>query len=152
MKLIELAVPTLVVRPGMTLREVFRECVRCSVGGLPYADAEGRICGRVSLRHIVKHTCIPDFLVGAAHYLGDNIDNVDLPEARRRAILAEEASGYVLESRATISAGSPLIKGLAIMERYNSSYLFLVDAGEYRGVVTRMAIVGCMLARDEEDV
>ncbi len=146
MKLINLAIPTLVVSRGMTLCEVFRECAQRNVAGLPYVDGHGTIVGRLSLRDIIKNTCIPDFLIDAAHYLGDNIHTVDLPPEQCRAILTRDAKDYVLETIATVSSESPLIKGLAIMERYNSSYLFLVDDGDYKGVVTRMAIIRRMLS------
>jgi hypothetical protein len=34
---------------------------------------------------------------------------------------------------------------MAIMEKYNTGYVFLIDAGIYEGIVTRMGIAKLML-------
>jgi CBS domain-containing protein len=36
----------------------------------------------------------------------------------------------------TLSSEAPIIKALALMEQNDTSYLFVVDDGQYRGAVT----------------
>jgi predicted transcriptional regulator len=145
MKLRNLAVRTRMIQAGMTLQDVFEECIRCSVPGLPFADPAGTIIGRISIRDVFKRTCIPDYMVKAAHLLGDNIDFVNIPESHAAQVLAMPAESYVLKNIAHVSSESPVVKALAIMEEFGTGYIFLIDAGEYQGVVTRMGIARRML-------
>jgi hypothetical protein len=43
-------IPTIAVRPGMRVREVFVECGRTQVQALPYVDQDGRLVGRRPVR------------------------------------------------------------------------------------------------------
>ena len=141
MKLINLAVPTGVIKTGMSIKEVFSECIKYNVPGLPFVDETGKITGRVSIRDIIKNTCLPDYVINAAEYLGDDIHNVNVPKLHCQDILLRDVEDYVLDNMATVTSDSPVVKGLAIMEYYNSNYIFLLDHDEYKGVVTRMAII-----------
>ena len=38
-----------------------------------------------------------------------------------------------------------LVKALAIMEAYNTQYIFLIEEGKYMGIVTRMVIARRLL-------
>ena len=140
MKLSNIAIPTQVVRAGMTLRQAFDICVLCNVPGVPFVDDRGHIIGRVSIRDSLKKTCIPEYLIKAAHMLGDDLGDVTIPEVHAREVLSHHVEHYMLESTNTVSSESPIIKGLAIMEQNGTDYLFLVDDGQYKGVVTRMGI------------
>lgn len=53
MNLRELAVATAVATPGMRVAELFRECVRTQMPGIPFRDAGGRISVKASIRHIL---------------------------------------------------------------------------------------------------
>ena len=145
MKLRNLAVRTRMIRAGMTLRDVFEECIGRSVPGLPFADASGTIVGRISIRDVFKRTCIPDYMVKAAHVLGDHIDFVNIPESYAAQVLAMPAESYVLQNIAHVTSESPVVKALAIMEKFGTGYIFLIDEGQYQGVVTRMSIARRML-------
>jgi len=117
-------VNTRVAHARATVGDVFEECVACNVSGLPYCDAEGRITGRVSLRHTLKKTCVPDYVVSGAHMLGDAIKAVRIPNEFVRELLD---------------------RPLAIMEQLNTDYVFVVDGGKYLGIVTRRGIASLML-------
>ena len=144
MKVERLAVMTGLMRKGMTLRDFFEEAVRCNVPGLPFVD-DGHIIGRISVRHTFKMIAVPDSILRLAAAVGDQTDRLDLSEKRVLEALALPVETYLLEKTPTVSPRSALVKALAIMEAYNSSYVFLIEDGEYRGVVTRMIIARRML-------
>ena len=127
MRLVDIIVPTRVAHPGMTVAEVFEECVARNVPGIPYCDSTGRMIGRVSIRHTLKLTCIPEYLVKGAHLLKDAIEQLNLQDDKIRSILHLPVELYVLGNIATVSSNSPIVKALSIMEHYNSGYIFLID-------------------------
>ena len=146
MKLDRLAVTTEILRPGMTLRHFFEEAVRSNVPGLPFADDTNRITGRVSVRDVFKHIAVPPSIVSLAGAVGDKTDRLDLSEKRVLKALALPVDRFVLENIPVVSPFSSLVKALAIMEAYNTHYIFLIENHEYVGVVTRMVIAERMLA------
>jgi len=145
MKLERLATMTGFMRHGMTLRDFFQEAVRCNVPGLPYVDANDQIVGRISLRDVYKRIAVPDSLLRLADAMGDQTDNLDLPEMKALEIMASPVENYLLENMPSVSPRSSIVKALALMELHNSSYVFLIEDGRYEGVVTRMEIAGRML-------
>ena len=145
MRLLDIIVPTGVARAGMSVREVFEECVKRNVPGIPYVDEDDQVIGRVSIRHTLKQTCIPKYMVKAAHLLGDSLQHVSIPEVLAREVLEMQVDPFLLENIATVTSESPVVKALAIMEQYNSGYIFLIDDGIYKGIVTRMGIAALML-------
>ncbi|MCP4983670.1 MAG: hypothetical protein GY935_24595 [Gammaproteobacteria bacterium] len=66
MKLEQVLIPTNVARTGMLVREVFTECTRVHVPALPFCDEAGRICGRVTLKNILKSSCLTEYVVEMA--------------------------------------------------------------------------------------
>jgi CBS domain-containing protein len=52
---------------------------------------------------------------------------------------------HVLANIPHVSPYSSLVKALTIMEAHNTHYIFLIENGEYKGVVTRMVIANRML-------
>jgi CBS domain-containing protein len=153
MKLEHLSVATGTMHKGMTLREFFEECVRCNVAGLPYVDDQGSVVGRISIRDVYKHMAIPDHLIQVAHVLGDQTDKIDLPEMKVMETMAEPVENYLLENIPSVSPRSSIVKALAIMEMFNTSYIFLIDDEGYKGIVTRMVIARRMLScvQEKED-
>jgi predicted transcriptional regulator len=145
MKLEHLAIATGVMRKGMTVRNFFEECARCNVAGLPYVNDQDKVVGRISIRDVYKHMAIPDHLIKVAHMLGDHTDRLDLPEMKVLETLALPVETYLLENIPSVSPESSIVKALAIMEMFNTSYIFLIEDGEYKGVVTRMVIAHRML-------
>jgi predicted transcriptional regulator len=152
MKLEHLSISTGVMRNGMTLRDFFEECARCNVPGLPYVDDREQVVGRISIRDVYKQVAIPDHLIRVAHVMGDKTDKLDLPEMKVLEMLALPVEDFVLGNIPSVSPQSSIAKALAIMEMFNTSYIFLIENGDYKGVVTRMVIAHRMLlcARQKE--
>jgi predicted transcriptional regulator len=147
MKLERLATMTGFMRHGMTLRDFFQETVRCNVPGLPYVDEHDQIIGRISIRDVYKCIAVPDSILRIADAMGDGdqMSNLDMPEMKALEVMATPVESYLLEKIPTVSPSSTVVKALALMEVHNSSYIFLIEDGQYKGVVTRMIIAKRML-------
>jgi hypothetical protein len=150
MKLAQLVIPTEVMRTGMTVGDVFREWAERHVAGLPFVDVAGRVVGRISLRDTLERACIPPFVLEAAHVLGDELPNVNIPEIQVRSLLGRPVEEFVLECMAHLGSRSAVLKVLALMELHDTSYLFLIDDEIYPGVVTRMTVALRMLQLSPE--
>jgi len=145
MKLQRLAVMTEVMRKGMSLRDFFREAVRCNVPGLPFVDEHDHIIGRISVRDVFKRVAVPSSYLRLVDAMGDQTNKLDMSEQRILRRLARPVETYLLENIPCVSPASSLIKALAIMEAYNTHYIFLIEDGKYMGVVTRMVIANRLL-------
>lgn len=140
MKLLDLVVPTLVATPGMRVEDVFAECVGKQVPGIPFRNASGKIVGKASMRHVLKVTCIPDFMVKHAGLLGDHLERLSVPAEKAQAMLALPVDPFILEDMAVINSEAPLFKALAVMEKHDTTYLFVIDGDHYHGTVSIMGI------------
>lgn len=141
--------PTRVARVGMKVADVFEECVARRVPGIPFCNERDEVVGRVSLRHTLKMTCVPEYMVKGAHLLGDVIEAVRIPDLWAKEVLQMPAEHFVLEPLAIVTSAAPVVKTLAMMEQFNSSYAFVIDDGVYKGMVTRMWIASLMLKVQE---
>jgi len=77
MKLKQLLTPTIVANKGMPVREVFTECSRANIPALPFCTKSGRITGRITLKNILKISCLPDYMVESARILGEEMSCLD---------------------------------------------------------------------------
>lgn len=145
MKLEHICIPTKIMQKGMLLRDFFEEVADKRVPGLPYADESGKIIGRISLRDVYKKMAVPDHLLRIADALGDKTDNLDMSEMKVLETMDLPVETYLLENVQTVSPQSSVVKALSLMERHNTSYLFLMDNEEYIGVISRMVIALRML-------
>jgi CBS domain-containing protein len=84
-------------------------------------------------------------MVHGAHLLGNLIEGLRIPDEMIRTIFAMPVDEFVIRAPAIIDSGAPLVKILAVMEQNNTSYVFVVDDGTYRGIITRMFCVKAML-------
>ena len=150
MNIRNIVVPTGVARAGMTVRECFRFCVQANVPGIPVVDAQDRIVGRFSIRNTLKETCIPDYVVAHAELLGDHVGCLAIPETHARKVLETVIDPFVMpvDTVATVDPDAPVVKVLALMEKYNTAYIFVVDGERYVGTVTVMGIARRMLELD----
>jgi hypothetical protein len=146
MSLRDLAVPTALAVPGMSVADLFRECVRVQMPGIPFRDAGGRISGKASIRHILKMTCLPDYLIKHSHMLGDSIQHLRLPEIYGREILSRKIDDFILPTLPRVNSAAPVTKALAIMELENTTYIFILDGDEYHGVVSIMSLAQELLS------
>jgi CBS domain-containing protein len=135
---------TKVVKTGMLVRDVFEECGRTRVQALPFVDGAGRITGRVTLKNIMKFACLPEHMVAMAPLLGSFLSCVDNAEEKVKEVICSPVDKYVREVSQFITSEEPTIKALALMERSDTSYIFVVDDGEYKGIVTIQGIAAKM--------
>jgi len=133
-----------VVRAGMLVRDVFAECGRSHVQALPFVDGSGRITGRVTLKNIMKFACLPEYMVEMAPLLGSFLSCVDHAEQKVKEVLCSPVDEYVREASQFIASDAPAIKALAIMEGSDTSYIFVVDEGEYKGIISIQGIAARM--------
>jgi CBS-domain-containing membrane protein len=132
--------PTAIIGPGMSVRDLFLECGRTQVQALPYQDEHGRLCGRITLKNVLRVSCLPEYMISLANLLGPQLSCVDSAEAKAREILSNPVEPYVQSLPKTIVSSAPLIKALAFMEQNDTSYIFVVDEGMYRGIITIQGI------------
>ncbi|MCU7852923.1 MAG: CBS domain-containing protein [Candidatus Thiodiazotropha sp. (ex Monitilora ramsayi)] len=133
-----------VVKSGMLVRDVFAECGRAHVQALPFVDGKGEISGRVTLKNIMEFSCLPEHMVDMAPLLGSFLSCVNNAEEKVKEVLCSTVDKYVRETGQFIDSSAPAIKALAFMEKNDTSYLFVVDAGQYMGVVTIQGIAARM--------
>jgi len=133
-------VETKVVKAGMLVREVFAECGKKRAQALPFVNEQGEITGRVTLKNILKFSCLPEHMVELAPLLGDFLSCVDNAEEKINQVMCSNVDPYVRKAGAFIRSDEPAIKALAMMAQHDTSYLFVVDDEVYQGVVTIQAI------------
>lgn len=141
-------IPSKAAHSGMTVGEVLLECLRWQLPGLPFCDDEGHIIGRVSLKHALAQHFIPTDVYKHAHLLGDLLDNLDISKDEIQAVMDIEIDPFVTPDIPTIVATSPLVKALALIEQFRTSYIFVVDDdGIYQGTITMLGIAQCVLQK-----
>ena len=150
MKLTGILIPTIVAVSGMTVRELFAECSRANIPALPFCTRTGRIRGRVTLKNILKMSCLPEYVVETARILGDQLTCMNDLEAKAGQLLDHPVDAYVQGPGLTINSDASAIKALAIMEQNDTSYLFVVDDGVYRGIVTIQCLARTLAALDRQ--
>jgi len=149
MNLTQFAVPTAVAVPGMTVRELFTECVQANVAGLPFRAASGEFVGKASIRHVLGEVCIPQAMIEHAGLLGDSIEGLQFPEVKEQWLLDLTIDDFILSDAATITPASPLAKALAVMESHDTTYLFVIDAEHnYHGTVSIVSLARRLLDRN----
>ncbi len=145
MKLQEIVIPTGVARPGMKVREGFAECLRCGVPGIAYMDDSGQVAGIFSIRETLRRACVPDIMVNYADLLGNAPSCMEIPEEHMRHLLEMPLDGFVKKRHVDISLETEMPTVVALMEKYSTNYLLVVEDDRYLGVVTIWAVAQRML-------
>jgi hypothetical protein len=149
MSLAEFTIPTAIAESGMTVRELFTECVKADVAGLPFRAANGKFAGKASIRQIVTEVCIPQAMIEHARLLGDSIEALRLSLNREQSLFNLTIDDYIIHDAAYISPASPLAKALATMESYKTTYVFVIDAEQnYYGTLGIVSLARCLLKRN----
>jgi CBS domain-containing protein len=151
MKLKQILIPTRVAKASMMVREIFMECGRANIPALPFCTKSGRIAGRVTLKNILKISCLPDYMIESARILGEEMSCMEDVEAKAKRLLDTPVEPYVQEPTLSLSSDAPVIKALALMEQNDTSYLFVVDDGQYQGVVTIQCLAKMFSRLDRQD-
>lgn len=131
---------TATAHPGMTVRDLFDICGRDHVQALPFVNADGEITGRVTIKNILRVSCLPDYIVEMAPLLTSKLSCVESAEEKAREVICNPIEPYVQGRHQSIASDAPLIKALALMEKSDTSYIFVVDDGVFRGVITIQGI------------
>lgn len=145
MKVCDVCLTPDVARPGMLVRDVFHICVASGVPAIPFHDEHNQPTGWISLRNIMTHGCIPEYVVELAHVLGDNLACLEDSTQKIETLLKRPVEGYVRSPLRSISSQAPLMKAIAIMQKYETSYMFVYDGNAYRGMVTTVGLAKRML-------
>ena len=143
--MMNIVIPTGVVTHGTPVAEALGECVRCNVLGIPFVDHERRIRGRFSLGHTFKLACAPEMVILNADLLGDQLDSLRMPNNQSAELLQMPVDKFILDKVVTIHSSSPCVKAVALMQKYKTTYLFVVDDDDYKGVVNVGGIAKRML-------
>ena len=151
MKLKQILIPTRVAKASMMVREVFMECGRANIPALPFCTKSCRIAGRVTLKNILKISCLPDYMIESAMILGEEMSCMEDVEAKAKRLLDTPVEPYVQEPTLSLSSDAPVIKALALMEQNDTSYLFVVDDGHYQGAVTIQCLAKMFSRLDRQD-
>lgn len=141
----DVLIKTKVAKSGMTVRALFEECLESGVQSLPYLDQSDMIVGRVTLKHVINRSVVPAHVAELAHVIGPRLSSFDEFEERMARIFEELVDSYVQEPHTTIYPDTHLMKALAVMEHNDTSYLFVVDGGHYRGTLTIQGIARWMM-------
>ena len=125
-------------------------CVAEGVPALPYVNSKGERRGFISLSGIMHHGCLPNYMVELANVLGNHLTCLKDARGKIKDLMEHPIEPYVSKPLHSITSDTPVIKALAILEKYHSSFLFVYDGDNYRGVVTSQGIAQRMLEIDAE--
>jgi CBS domain-containing protein len=148
MNLKSVMVPTEVASAGMTVRQVFEECLRAHTPGLPFCDDHGLVTGRVTLKYILKRQYLPEHLVEMARVLGEHVSDVEDMERSAKQLFENPIDSYLQPPHASVTSAASIVKALALMEKLDTGYLFVIDEGQYIGVVTLQILSRAILQYD----
>lgn len=140
MKLTNMVVPTGVISYGSTVAEAFRECMLSNVQGIPFVDSEGCIVGQFSVHNTIKQYCISNTMIKDADFLGDDLGDLTLQNTDAAKMLSQPVNHFILSEVLTIHSAAPCVKAMALMEKHNTTFLFVVDGETYKGIVNAQAI------------
>ncbi|WP_078118416.1 CBS domain-containing protein [Thiosocius teredinicola] len=145
MKLLKATIETPVARHGMLIGEALRICVDYDVPGIPYVDEQGKIIGRLSVRNVFLISSLPLDMIKGAHLIGHEALHLDLSRDHYEKVFSQVVDPQILDDCACLSPHAQITKAMALMEKFNSSYLFVIDEGHYLGVVTRLGLTRLLL-------
>jgi hypothetical protein len=86
--------------------------------------------------------------VEMAPILGEQISHVRNIDSLAEQLLDSRIEPFIQTPHASITSASSAVKALALMEKVDSSYLFVIDEGRYQGVVTIQSLSKTILNND----
>ena len=140
MKIDQVMILTRTATKDMSVREFINECTRTNVPGLPFTTPSGRISGRVTLKNIFRLSCLPDYIIESARILTDQSWCMEDIEANATEIMDKSVELFIQEPHLSLASDETALKALALMEQSDTSYILVVDDGQYRGVITIQSI------------
>jgi CBS-domain-containing membrane protein len=151
MRIDQIMIATKTATRDMSVREFVIECTRANTPGLPFTTPSGRISGRVTLKNVIKKSCLPDYIVETARILGDQLNCLDYIEGKTKEMMDSTVESFVQEPHLTIKSDAAALKALAMMEQNDTSYIFVMDDGHYRGVATIQSLARKLASIDQNN-
>lgn len=145
MELFHAIVETRVSRPGMSIGEALSLCVEAGLPGIPFVGADRRLAGRFSVRHAFLFNSLPSDMIKGAHLIGHMAMHLEHTDEHYADLFKRPIDDLILPDAACLEPDSQITKAMALMEKFNSSYLFVVEDGNYLGVVTRLGLTKALL-------
>ena len=98
------------------------------------------------LNRVVKQFIfVPDDMKAAFREIGHDALHLELSRDHYEGVFGRPIDDQILTDVAWLSSSAQITKAMALMEKFDSSYLFVVDDGRYRGVVTRLGLARILL-------
>ncbi|MCP4701163.1 MAG: CBS domain-containing protein [Gammaproteobacteria bacterium] len=144
-------IPSGVARSGMTTGEVISECIAARLPGIPFLNEQDRIVGGVTVKRIMVTSCIPADVRKHAHLLGDYLENINISIDKLKEITTRPIETFVDPEVVCAGSNSPIVKLLALMNKSDKSYVFIVDEGKYLGAVSIHGIARHVMEHIETD-
>jgi CBS domain-containing protein len=97
----------------------------------------------------MKLSCLPDYIIESARILGEEMSCMEDLESNSKQFLCTPVDPYMQEPALSLTSDAPAIKALAMMEQNDTSYLFVVDDGQYQGAVTIQCLAKMLTRLDQ---
>ncbi|MDM8545768.1 CBS domain-containing protein [Candidatus Venteria ishoeyi] len=124
-----------VARPGMSVDTAILYCLKAGLPGIPFCNEQGDVVGKVSLKHLLITSCVPKDMSNYAHLIADKAipEQAALTLRKLNNLIDSSVDTYVLSDFVVTNPDTPLYKALALMDKYKTSYFFVLDQGHYIG-------------------
>ncbi len=153
----EIIIPTAAVKSGDTIKTMFKYCIEANVPALPFYDQDGLLQSFVSLKRVMGKDCLPNYLVELANILSNDMNCTAQAMEKIQNLFTNTVDDYLETPFHFIASDTVLIRAVALMEQYNSSFLFVADCidgsdkshCDYKGIITRLSVARKMLQIEE---
>jgi predicted transcriptional regulator len=85
-----------------------------------------------------------------ARVLGEQASDVEDMELLAKQLFDNRIDSYIQPPHASLTSTSSIIQAMALMEKLDTGYLFVIDEGQYMGVVTLQNLSKTILAYDNQ--
>ncbi len=150
MNISDIIVSTSCIKEGDSVKHFFELCIKEHAPALPFRDKADNIKGFVTLKHVMSRDCLPNYLVELAGILNNDMQCVTQASKKITGLFQKRVDEYLEEDIRFITSDAILIRVVALMEKYNTDFLFVADgeqhcSGDYKGIVTRYGVAKKML-------
>ena len=80
-------IQTVTAHAGMSVRELFEACGQAGVQALPFCAADGKVTGRVTLKNVLRRSCLPEYDIEMETMLNSYMSCVEGAEDKALEIL-----------------------------------------------------------------
>jgi len=150
----DVIMPTPIIHQGDTVKTFFSLCVENQVLALPFCTRQSGDCdthhisGFVSLKSAMGKDCIPNYMIDMATILHDDLDCKEQTLDKIKNLLCKPVETYLDENIFFVSPETKMVRVIALMEKFNSSWLFVAEEGQYKGIITRQLMAQKMIKMD----